>query len=173
MLTSCPAVLINNAALAIYPETPLSSLRTTYTSVLNTNVTSPILVTESFLPLLKSTSADPRVIQVSSTRGSLSATANEKLPPPVAVSYPASKAALNLATLLLAQREGNRGVVVFQCSSPGHCRTDFNGNSGKKEPIEGARVAVELVLEDKEGARARECGIWEIEGGREMERAEW
>ena len=136
-------------------------------------MTSAILVTEAFLPLLKSTSADPRVIQVSSTRGSLSATASESLPPPVALSYPASKAALNLATLLLAQKEGNRGVVSFQCPSPGHCRSDFNGNRGKKDPLDGAKAVAELVLEAKERAMQRECGIWEIEGGKGMERAEW
>lgn len=155
------------------------------------NVASIVLTTETFLPLLRETSPDPRVIQISSARGSMTRIAQSVMPPPWSLSYGATKAALNLVTLEMAEREerereheagrevreegGEDGMgtegrqrqkprVVFQCVSPGHCRTDFNNNTGRKEPIEGARVVAEVVLEDRERARARECGLWEIEG---------
>lgn len=129
----------------------------------STNVASLVFITETFLPLLKSTSADPRIIQISSARGSLTRTQQSLMPPPWSLSYGATKAALNLITLELSRKEANMNVV-FQCVSPGHCRTDFNGNTGKKEPIEGAKVVAELVFEPKDEARRRQCGLWEMEG---------
>ncbi|KAL9622649.1 MAG: hypothetical protein Q9160_002959 [Pyrenula sp. 1 TL-2023] len=155
-------VLINNAAIAL-PENDLSTLRTTYQTMFSTNVASLVLIIETFLPLLKSTSADPRIIQISSARGSLTRTQQSLMPPPWSLSYGATKAALNLVTLELSRKEGNVDVV-FQCVSPGHCRTDFNGNRGKKEPIEGAKVVAELVLEARDEAKKRQYGLWEIEG---------
>lgn len=80
--------------------------------------------------------------------------------PPWAISYGASKAALNLSTLELSRREENK-VVMFQCTSPGHCKTDFNNNTGFKDPTDRARVIAGLVLEE----RGRSFGLWEIEGG--------
>lgn len=48
----------------------------------------------------------------------------------------------------------------FYAANPGHCRTGFNGFRGKKDPVEGARVVVELVLKEGEGCRG---GFWEWE----------
>jgi hypothetical protein len=52
--------------------------------------------------------------------------------------------------------------VRFYVASPGHCRTGFNGFRGRKEPGEGARVVVELVLAE-EGVYGN--GFWEWEEG--------
>jgi hypothetical protein len=66
-------------------------------------------------------------------------------------------ATLNIATLELARQNPD---VAFHLASPGHCRTDFNNNQGTKDPLDGAKVIVDLVLEE----RGRECRLWEIEG---------
>lgn len=46
--------------------------------------------------------------------------------------------------------------------SPGHCRTGFNGFRGRKDPVEGARVVVELALAER-GIYGG--GFWEWEEG--------
>lgn len=35
--------------------------------------------------------------------------------------------------------------MTFWAVSPGHCKTQFNGYRGKKDPLEGARVVVRLL----------------------------
>ena len=148
---------MNNAAIALHES--LDSLREAYNKGFDTNVASVMFTSEVFLPLMKETSPDPRVIQVSSACGSMTRIAQGVMPPPRAFSYGASKAALNLVTLELSRRKGNE-TVVFQCTSPGHCKTDFNNNTGFKDPIDGAKVVVDLILEP----RGRLCGLWDIEG---------
>ena len=150
-------VLINNAAIA--REEKLDNLREVYRGVFDMNVASVVLTCELFLPLLRETSKDPRIIQVSTARASITRSQNGNMPPIRAISYGASKVALNLATLELSKRAENANVV-FQTTSPGHCKTDFNNNTGRKDPIEGARVIADLVLEERSGRR---YGLWEIE----------
>jgi len=58
--------------------------------------------------------------------------------------------------------------VSFYAANPGHCRTAFNGYTGKKDPVEGARVVVELALAEK-GVYGN--GFWEFEEGRMRETA--
>ncbi len=71
-----------------------------------------------------------------------------------------SKAALNMLTVLIACEEKDLG---FWCCTPGLCRTRFSGfMEGAKEPEDGARVVVELVLAE-EGVF--ESGFWEFEEG--------
>lgn len=73
--------------------------------------------------------------------------------------YSVSKVALNALTLELAKTYADVG---FYAATPGHCRTAFNGFKGKKDPVEGARVVVELALAAK-GEYAG--GFWEWEEG--------
>lgn len=149
-------MLINNAATASL-EKDAQDIRDIYNRIFNTNVASVVKTCELFLPFMKETSKDPRIVQVSSARSSLSRVASGKMPPSVAISYSASKAALNMVTLELARQNPD---VAFHLASPGHCRTDFNNNQGTKDPLDGAKVIVDLVLEE----RGRECRLWEIEG---------
>jgi NAD(P)-dependent dehydrogenase (short-subunit alcohol dehydrogenase family) len=153
------AVLINNAGIALIPQSDRSDLRPTYNHILNTNVSSIALCTSLFLPLLKSSSPHPRVLNVSSVRASLALLSSGKLPPTVSVPYSISKVALNALTLenALANKE-----VWFGAVSPGHCKTAFNGWRGRKDPVDGARVVVELAF--AEGGRWQSGGFWQMEG---------
>jgi NAD(P)-dependent dehydrogenase (short-subunit alcohol dehydrogenase family) len=125
--------------------------------VFNTNITSIAAVTYFFLPLLKR-STDPRVINISSARGSMNRSSSPGSPPTVSIPYSVSKTALNALTIDMAKQHKE---VLFQCASPGHCSTALNGFKGKKEPLEGARVVVELVNCERE---AYSTGFWEWEG---------
>lgn len=150
------AVLVSNAARVQRPTSPTDrhAANTTYNSIITSNQ----ILTATFLPLLRK-SDNPRVIMVSSARGSLGRTASGELPPVSVVDYCVAKAGLNMLVLHLqmAEREQER-KVRYWAVSPGHCRTAFNGFRGVKEPVEGAEVVVRVV----EGG-VRE-GFWEIEG---------
>lgn len=125
--------------------------------MLDTNVTSIRLLTHAFLPLLHHSPA-PRVINISSARGSFARASLPSAPPTASIPYSVSKAALNMLTLEMGKAEPG---VVFYAVSPGHVRTAFNGFRGRKEPVEGGRCAAELAVAE-EGTY--ETGFWEDEG---------
>lgn len=63
--------------------------------------------------------------------------------------------------------------VLWQAASPGHCKTAFNGWMGKKDPLDGARVVVELVADREQGDEGRlGMGFWEFEQG-SLRSVEW
>jgi NAD(P)-dependent dehydrogenase (short-subunit alcohol dehydrogenase family) len=160
------SVLINNAAIASNPSLPdHTDFRNTYNAILNTNTTSVALLTALSMPLL-SQSPSPRVINISSARASIHNITTGNLPPTACVPYSVSKVALNALTLEMGKMYPG---VKFYAANPGHCKTAFNGFKGKKDPIEGARVVVELALAEK-GRYA--SGFWQFEDG-EMSEMEW
>ncbi|KAF2104437.1 NAD(P)-binding protein [Rhizodiscina lignyota] len=127
--------LVNNAGIGLNPKPDQSDFRAIYNQVFDTNVTSIALTTNLFLPLL-SQSNGPRVINVSSARGSVAMQTNAKLPPTASIPYTVSKTALNITTLEMAKLNPE---VMFHVVSPGHCKTAFNGYRGKKDPLDGAK----------------------------------
>lgn len=151
--------LINNAGIAFLPGDSLSSIRASYASTFNTNITSVACLTNVFLPLLKSSSPSPRIINVSSARASLALSTTGQLPPSRVISYSVSKTALNALTIEFAKAEQE---VRFYAASPGHIRTAFNGYQGTKKPLDGAKVVVELASAE---IGKYENGFWQTEGG--------
>ncbi|GME40518.1 hypothetical protein DE146DRAFT_607045 [Neofusicoccum parvum] len=159
------------------PDASLSDLRAAYSGVLDTNVTSVAAVTAAFLPLLRR-SPDPRVVNVSSGRASMHALTTGTMPATVSVPYSVSKLAVNVLTLEMSKqeegvKEGEGGRILYQAVNPGHCRTALNGFSGKRDPLEGAKVVEELVCAE----RGRwEGGFWAWEGDEEngeMKKVRW
>jgi NAD(P)-dependent dehydrogenase (short-subunit alcohol dehydrogenase family) len=120
------------------------------------------------MPLLNATPA-PKVINVSSARGSLTRSTAGKLPPTAAVAYSVSKTALNALTIEFQKTEdvSEHGKVRFYAVSPGHLKTAFNNFRGTKDPLDGAEVVARLVCEEREGGT-----FWEFEGG-EMRNVPW
>lgn len=172
-------VLVNNAGIAVIPTAAdKSDLRSTYNKVYDTNVSSVAVMMSLFLPLLRQ-SIDPAgglMINMSSARGSLTLGTTKGFPPTVSIAYSISKTALNALTLEYAKTEdseskksgfeGNR-AVRFMVVSPGHCKTEFNGYRGTRDPLDGAKVLVELVNErdvDKYGG----LGFWGMDDGDEV-----
>ncbi|KAK4506716.1 hypothetical protein PRZ48_000449 [Zasmidium cellare] len=158
-------VLINNAGIAGKIAEDNSDFRDTYQKIMNTNVTSVALVSTLFLPLLRE-AKDPRVVNVSSARGSLTLVTTGKNPPTAFTAYSVSKAALNLLTVEMSHANTD---VEFQAVNPGWCKTGFNGFRGPRDPLEGAQSAAELALAPKGQYKA---GFWAWEN-ETMEEVPW
>ena len=108
-----------------------------------TNATGPLLLTQALAPRL----ADgARVLNLSSQLGSIAQTTRFGTP-----SYAMAKAALNMATVLMAQARSERGIVVV-AASPGWARTDMGGSGADLEPatpVAGLlRLAAQLGADD-------------------------
>lgn len=90
-----------------------------------TNAAGPFLLTQALAPLL----ADgARVVNMSSRLGSIALTERFSTP-----TYAVSKAALNMATVLLARALAERGIVVIAVS-PGWVRTEMGGENAEVAP---------------------------------------
>ena len=150
---------MNNAGVGIVPKADLSDLRDVYNTVLNTNVTSVALCMSHFLSLMRK-SADPRIINVSSARGSLSLSTTQGFPPSVSIPYGVSKTALNMLTVEYMKDPLNKDVSIYS-TSPGHCKTAFNGYRGTKDPLDGAKVVVQLAFAEK---GQYQNGFYQVEG---------
>jgi NAD(P)-dependent dehydrogenase (short-subunit alcohol dehydrogenase family) len=77
-------------------------------TIMTVNVRGPLLVSERFIDHVRA-STQKKIVAISSTNGSLT----EPLPGSRAISYRASKAALNRAMQLVALHEKDNGVVVL------------------------------------------------------------
>ncbi|KAI1333007.1 hypothetical protein F5Y16DRAFT_393412 [Xylariaceae sp. FL0255] len=112
-------VLVNNAGGVSIPKSDdFADIRTSWPQTLDCFVTSQVLVTKGFLPLLRKSDWG-RVIMVSSARGSLGRNKGFEM-------YNCSKAALNLATIdfqntELKQVEREEDRITFWATSPGYC----------------------------------------------------
>ncbi|KAL9071294.1 MAG: hypothetical protein Q9161_004310 [Pseudevernia consocians] len=161
-------ILVNNAGIAILESPDGSNIQESYAQTFNTNITGVALMMTTFLPLMKESSPDARVINLSSARASLHLSSSGNLPPSRVISYSVSKTALNALTVEYAKAEP---TVAFYAASPGRCKTAFNGFRGTKDPSDGAKVIVELALAEK---GKYENGFWQLESDeKEASRVPW
>ncbi|KAI1253574.1 hypothetical protein MGN70_005784 [Eutypa lata] len=161
-------VLINNAGAITLPNSDdPTDIRKNWAEGFDCLLTSNVLVTKAFMPLLRKAEWG-RVIMVSSTRGSLAKNKANGLPPPEHWLYGCSKAALNLATIEFRNEElrevaDEKDRVTFWAVCPGYCKTGLNGFKGFKDPVEGAAVTARLL-----GSRRGEIlsgTFWGLEKG--------
>lgn len=139
-------VLINNAGVALEGDgnvgnADLGAVR----RIFDTNYFGTLAATQAFLPLMK-TSTGGRILNVSSRLGSITYNADPawdyaavKL-----VGYNASKAALNMSSVILADELKDTGITVHVVC-PGYTATDLNGHSGPQTVEEGAEEIVRLA----------------------------
>jgi NAD(P)-dependent dehydrogenase (short-subunit alcohol dehydrogenase family) len=150
-------ILVNNAGLdtpegtlmePVISETSEGELR----EVFETNLFSVVLLTQALLPLLKK-SESGRIVNVSSHLGSLTlhATRAERVAYTKRFAYNASKAALNMFTILLAQELQNSNIKVNSVH-PGWVKTRIGGDAAPLAPSEGARTSVAAALIGAHGA---------------------
>ncbi|MBW8487229.1 SDR family oxidoreductase [Actinomadura parmotrematis] len=146
-------VLVNNAGVTGgVPQTPTTVTPEIVRTVVETNVIGVIRVTNAVLPLLRR-SAAPRVVNVSSTVGSLarqSSLPGAEAVGPVSAAYAPSKTFLNAVTLQYAKELHGTGILI-NAACPGYCATDLNGFSGVRTPREGAAMAVRLATLPDDG----------------------
>jgi NAD(P)-dependent dehydrogenase (short-subunit alcohol dehydrogenase family) len=146
-------VLVNNAGIAgvddsyLPSETTMTALR----AVFETNVFGVVTVTNAMLPLLRGAQA-ARIVNVSSGVGSLTWMSDPDSPmrDMISVAYPASKSALNMATLMYAKELRDTPIKV-NAANPGYCATDLNANSGFLTAAQGAEVVVHLATLPADG----------------------
>ncbi|GIH19705.1 SDR family NAD(P)-dependent oxidoreductase [Rugosimonospora africana] len=144
-------VLVNNAGISggatgqAPGEVDLAVVR----GVFETNLFGVVRVTEAFLPLLRE-AVGARIVNVSSGTSSLawqSDPGRSFASSRISVAYPASKAALNMLTVLYAKALAADGIAV-NAVAPGACGTDFAtalGLSLERTAEQGAGIAVHLA----------------------------
>lgn len=100
-----------------------------------TNLFGPVAVTEAFLPLLRAAKA-ARIVNVSTTMGSLAAQANPESPyySMVVPAYQSSKAALNSITIGLSKKLADTPIKVTS-DCPGFVQTDLTPINKDQAPF--------------------------------------
>jgi NAD(P)-dependent dehydrogenase (short-subunit alcohol dehydrogenase family) len=151
-------ILVNNGAMGtpsgtgtvndpLTIGTSLDELR----QVFETNVFAVLLLTQELVPLLKKSSAG-RIVNVSSQIGSLTlhARKDQAVAYTKRFSHNASKAALNLFTILLAQ-ELEATKIKVNSVHPGWVKTRLGTDAAPLEPAQGAQTSVKAALLNEDG----------------------
>jgi NAD(P)-dependent dehydrogenase (short-subunit alcohol dehydrogenase family) len=143
-------VLVNNAGvtggMGQLPTTvDLEAVRT----AVETNVIGVIRVTNAMLPLLRR-SASPRIVNMSSSVGSLTLQSTPAATGPISAAYAPSKTFLNGVTVQYA-RELRDTNILINAACPGFCATDLNGFRGVRTPEQGAAIAIRLATLPDDG----------------------
>lgn len=146
-------ILVNNAGVAdLTGDGPLGTVRReTAERIFRTNFFGALIVTQVMLPLLRKSSAG-RIVNVSSGLGSLEQTGDQNLEISKVkyLAYSASKAALNMLTVQLANELRDVGIKV-NSAAPGFTATDLNQHRGHQTVEQGAAAAVHLALLPEDG----------------------
>ena len=147
--------LVNNAGISHQPgadfagQVPRFADVNHVRAVFETNVFGVITVTSAFLPLLRLSTA-PRIVNVSSSAGSLASISDFANTDPIALGYVPSKTALTAVTMMYARDLADEGILV-NAVCPGFVATDLNNHRGIRTPAEGAASAVRMATIDAGG----------------------
>jgi NAD(P)-dependent dehydrogenase (short-subunit alcohol dehydrogenase family) len=138
-------VLVNNAAITGgWEQAPTTTDIAVVRTVMETNVFGVIRVTDAMLPLLRR-SASPRIVNMSSTVGSLTRQSDPAGETgPLSMAYAPSKTFLNAVTVQYAKALHGTGILV-NAGCPGFTATDLNGFRGVRTPQQGAAIGVRLA----------------------------
>ena len=136
-------VLVNNAGISGgFPQSALDATIDQFRTVYETNVFGVVSVTQAFIDLLKK-SPEPRIVNVSTSMGSLTLAAAPSDNPyhNIMAVYQSSKSALNMYTVNLAYELRDLPFKVNMVC-PGYTKTDFTGHQGTSTVQEaGGRIA--------------------------------
>ena len=144
--------LVNNAGISGgLPQKALEATMEQLKTVFDTNVIGVARVTQAFIDLVKK-SAEPRIVMVSSSQGSLTLAndPNGKYYHHKGAVYQPSKAALNMYSLILAYELRDTPVKV-NIIDPGFTKTDFNNHRGTGTVEDAGARVVKYVLIDNDG----------------------
>ncbi|WP_136066733.1 SDR family oxidoreductase [Modicisalibacter radicis] len=146
-------ILVNNVGIwdtrdGVPSGAPRDVVRTT----METNFFGTLTVTQALLPLLHKSQAG-RIVNLSSTLGSLACNGDPSSPYYSAqnIGYNASKAAVNMLTVELAE-ELRESSIIVNSVCPGFVKTDLTGQQGEVLPSEAAKVPVRCALLSSEEA---------------------
>lgn len=147
-------ILVNNAGIvdpgdAVPSSASIDSVR----RIFDTNFFGTLMVTQAMLPLLRKSDSG-RIVNMSSACGSLDMNGDPSSPFYAAqfIGYNASKAAVNMLTVQLAQELRDTAISVTAVC-PGFVDTDLSSNRGHVRPADAARVPVRVaLLSDKQAS---------------------
>ncbi|MEV0030159.1 SDR family oxidoreductase [Nocardia sp. NPDC050793] len=148
-------VLVNNAAIVgDHPQTPTTVDPATLRTVVETNVIGVLRVTNAMLPMLRD-SASPRIVNMSSSVGSLTLQTTPGLPGTeigsfAITAYMASKTFLNAVTIQYVKELSDTNILI-NSGCPGFTATDLNGFRGVRTPQQGAAIAIRLATLPDDG----------------------
>jgi len=140
-------ILVNNAGIVDAEDgPPTSGSPDAARRIMDTNFVGTLAVTQAMMPLLRQ-SAAARIVNLSSSLGSLAVNGDPASPYYSArlIGYNASKAALNMLTVQLAEELRDTPHVINSVS-PGYVRTDLTGQNGFMTPEEGAKLPFQYAL---------------------------
>lgn len=145
-------VLINNAGISgIVPQSALEINIGNYKEVFEVNLYGVVSVTQTFIDLLQK-SSEPRIVNVSTSVGSLSLQSDPSWPAydyaKYAV-YASSKSAMNMYTVHLAYELRDTAFKV-NAVCPGYTKTDFTNHIGGEVEEAGKRI-IKYALIDQNG----------------------
>jgi NAD(P)-dependent dehydrogenase (short-subunit alcohol dehydrogenase family) len=135
----------NNAAISLERGRPVPDITAgEVRAMFETNVIGVVALIRATLPLLRK--ARGRVINLSSGLGSARLLADPDGPDmgPDVIGYSASKAALNMVTVLYSRALREEGIAV-NAVSPGWVATDLTGHQGFRTAGQGAAIAVRMA----------------------------
>lgn len=146
-------ILINNAGIngGSAPYTVLEAATNEYLDALTTNVVGVANVTQAFIDLLRN-APEPRIVNVSTSVGSLSLQSDPQWPAYNYAKYGVyaiSKAALNMYTVQLAYELRNTNFKV-NAVCPGLTKTDLTFFNGGEVSIAANRI-IKYALTDQNG----------------------
>jgi NAD(P)-dependent dehydrogenase (short-subunit alcohol dehydrogenase family) len=142
-------ILVNNAGISGENRTPEQADAAEFRRIYETNVFGVVSMTNAALPALRR-SAHPRIVNISSSTGSLTRAADAGAGGFAA--YRSSKAALNAITIFYAATLAEDGIKV-NALAPGLRRTGLNARAAASDgdPAEAAAGAVRLALLPDDG----------------------
>jgi NAD(P)-dependent dehydrogenase (short-subunit alcohol dehydrogenase family) len=145
-------ILINNAGISgIIPQNAIETSVEHYDEVFDVNLYGTIRVTQCFIGLLKK-SAEPRIVNVSTSVGSLSLQSSPDWPAydyaKFAI-YASSKAAMNMYTVHLAYELRDTPFKI-NAVCPGYTKIDFTSHNGGEVEVAAKRI-IKYALVDQNG----------------------
>ncbi len=149
-------ILVNNAGIVDAEDGPPTMCSPgAARRIMDTNFVGTLAVTQAMLPLLRQSPA-ARIVNLSSSLGSLALNGDPTSPyySQRFIGYNASKAALNMLTVQLAEELRDTPIVVNSVS-PGFVKTDLTGHNGFMTAEEGAKLPVEYALLGKNTVSGR------------------
>ncbi|OON40323.1 short-chain dehydrogenase [Izhakiella australiensis] len=145
-------ILVNNAGIVDAKDGPPDvASPDAVRRILETNFIGTLALTQAMLPLLHKSPA-ANIVNLSSSLGSLMLNGDPDSPYYSArlLGYNASKAALNMLTVQLAEQLRGSAIKVHSVS-PGYVKTDLTGHSGTMTVEEGAKLPVQFALAAGDG----------------------
>lgn len=145
-------ILINNAGISgVVPQNAQETGIDEFKKVMEVNLYGVVRTTQTFLDLLRN-SEEPRIVNVSTSVGSLTLQSNPEWPAydyaKYAV-YASSKSAMNMYTVHLAYELRNTAFKI-NAVCPGYTKTDFTNHIGGEVETAGNRI-VNYALIDQNG----------------------